>query len=109
MFIVLTGCKQTEEMGILEDNEMKTVTIDFTNCKYAQDLFEETIKAMDFPDWCGRNLDAIWDMLRGEDSTSVQFIGIKSLPKDLQQEALRIFEIFVKAEKDEGLVHPVSD
>ena len=107
--LILTGCMQTKEMRILEDNKMKTVTIDFSNCKYAQDLYEETIKAMEFSDWCGRNLDAIWDMLKGEEEMTVHFKGMEKLSKDLQQEALEIFNVFVDAEQESGDIHPICD
>ena len=109
MFLILMGCAQTEETKVLEDNEMKTVVIDFCDCKYAQDLYEETIKAMDFPEWCSENLSAIWDMLKGSEETIVYFKGIEKLDKDLQEEALEIFEIFVKAEERANKIHPICD
>lgn len=109
MLVVLAGCVQTEEISTLEDTKMKTVTIDFSNCKYVYDLYRTVIETMEFPEWCSENLSAIQDMLKGEEETTVYFKGIDKLNEELQQEALEIFEIFVKAEKDEGKIHPLID
>ena len=111
MSIILMSCKQAEEIQILEENGMKVVTIDFTDCKYMIDLYEEMAEALGFPEWYGKNLDALWDCLTGiiEVPVEVHFKGIERLPEDLQEGALEIFEIFVKAEKKYGEVHPIID
>ena len=111
MFIILIGCKQTEKMRILEEDKMKTITIDFTDCRYMIELYEEMDKALGFPKGYGKNLDALWDCLTGfiETPVEVHFKGIECLPKDLQQEALKIFQVFVEAEEKYGEVQPVSD
>ena len=44
---------------------MKQVTIDFTHCKTFLDLNDELAQKLDFPDFYGQNLDALWDCLTG--------------------------------------------
>ena len=109
--VILMSCEQLEKTRALEENRMKTVTIDFTNCKYMIDLYEEMDRALGFPKGYGKNLSALWDCLTGfvETPVEVHFKGIDSLPKDLQREALEIFEIFVRAERIYGEVHPIID
>ena len=88
---------------------MKQVIIDFTNCKSLLDLHTELAQKLDFPDFYGQNLDALWDCLTGfiEVPVNVSFKSINTLPKDLQQYALQVFEVFVDAEKKYNEVHPL--
>lgn len=37
---------------------MKKAILDFTNCKYYDDLHETIKKSLNFPDYYGKNLDA---------------------------------------------------
>lgn len=58
--------------------------IDFTGCKTWQ-KFEETIRvSMDFPDYYGRNADALWDLLREPRNEFVTFKGVTELPENLR-------------------------
>ena len=41
------------------------VTINFSGCKYMSELFEEMRAKMEWDNWYGKNLDALWDILRG--------------------------------------------
>ena len=90
---------------------MKKVTVDFGECRYMLDLYEAMADALGFPEWYGKNLDALWDCLTGiiEVPVEVHFKGIGKLSEELQSEALKMFEIFVRAEQEYGEVHPVSD
>ena len=44
---------------------MHYYTIDFTGTVDLSDFYQRIIKGLEFPDWCGESLDAIWDMLTG--------------------------------------------
>lgn len=44
---------------------MKYYTIDFRNVTSLSDFYQRIIKGLEFPEWCGESLDAIWDMLTG--------------------------------------------
>lgn len=87
---------------------MKQVTIDFTRCKSLLDLHNELAQKLDFPDFYGQNLDALWDCLTGFIywPQKICFKGIKLLPKDLQHQALRIYKIFCEAEEEGWEIYP---
>ncbi len=44
---------------------METITIDFTGAKNWDEVHERISKPLDFPEWYGKNLDALWDLLTG--------------------------------------------
>lgn len=75
---------------------MKVYTIDFSKCKTYQQFFEEIIKGMEFPDWCGENFDAIWDMLTWEivPPAVIRIKGVNGLPKELEEKKDMLIEVF---------------
>lgn len=45
--------------------EKVTVVLDFTKCRYLQEVYDEMRKKMEWEDYYGENLDALWDILWG--------------------------------------------
>ena len=41
------------------------VTLDFSKCQYIMEVYHEMREKMDWEDWYGFNLDALWDILTG--------------------------------------------
>ena len=41
------------------------VTLDFSECKYIMDIYSQMREKMEWNDWYGFNLDALWDILTG--------------------------------------------
>ena len=78
---------------------MKVYTIDFSKCRTYMQFFEEIIKGMEFPDWCGKNFSAIWDMVTWEiDTPAIIYIkGTKFLPNDLIKEKELLMKILNRA------------
>ena len=78
---------------------MKEFVIDFKGVKTYLGFYEALIKGLEFPDWCGKNPDAIWDLLTGymEHPATIYIKGIGSLPKDLEDEADLMMKIFYRA------------
>ena len=67
---------------------MEKITLDFSNCKTWDDVYNEIITKCDFPEWCGKNLDALWDMLNEnyvlwDEPTLFIIIGTQEMPEDL--------------------------
>lgn len=63
---------------------MKEFTIDFTEVRTIWYFYEAIIEGMEFPYWCGKTMDAIWDLLTDEEPPATIYIkGIDKLPKDL--------------------------
>ena len=45
---------------------MNQYTVRFTNVKTYYEFFECIIEGLGFSTWCGKNLDAVWDMLTSD-------------------------------------------
>ena len=62
---------------------MKQYTINFDKVSAYSELYECVIKSLEFPDWCGKNADAIWDLLTGyaKYPAIIVVIGAENLPK----------------------------
>lgn len=48
-----------------EEYTIKHFDVNFTECRYIGELYRELKKKLELPDWCGENLDALWDALTG--------------------------------------------
>ena len=75
---------------------MKVYEIDFKGVKRSEELFERIIESLDFPSWCGKNLDAMWDMITTdiEIPATIYVKGIDGLPQELQSKKKGILEVF---------------
>ena len=57
--------------------DREQVTIDFSGCKYMSELFAEMQAKMEWDSWYGKNLDALWDILRGMPYKGDDFVIIR--------------------------------
>ena len=75
---------------------MKQFTIDFANVKTYFNFYEAIIAGLQLPDWCGKNPDAIWDMLTGyiEYPATIRLHGTALLLKDLESEMNMFADMF---------------
>ena len=75
---------------------MKTVIVDFTNAKEFDDLHEILMEKLEFPDFYGMNIPALWDCLTGfiELPISVVLKGLNSSSRDLENEKSLIKKFF---------------
>ena len=75
---------------------MQEITLDFTECKYIVRLYDILQEGFHFPEWFGRNLDALWDLLRYYDGPPiiVKIKGIESMPKDLRSYMDEVLDVF---------------
>ncbi|MBQ2897953.1 MAG: barstar family protein [Clostridia bacterium] len=90
---------------------MKYYTIDFTGVVDLSDFYQRIIKGLEFPDWCGESLDAIWDMLTEYIETPAHItvidgISLTSIMTDKYKVLKEIFDRAVKwyAKYDEKLI-----
>ena len=55
------------------------IVVDFSGCKYLDDLHERIRKSFGFPACCGKNWDAVWDCIDGyfdeNESRTIQIRG----------------------------------
>ena len=77
---------------------MQEITLDFTECKYIVQLYDILQEGFGFPEWFGRNLDALWDLLSDYYYDCLPIVvkikGIKTMPKDLQNYMDKVLDVF---------------
>ena len=75
-------------------------TIDFTGMKDWREIYPRIKKSMDFPDYFGENLSALWDCLVDcfSSRNTITIKGVKSLSKTLQEDIAEILVIFERAQ-----------
>ena len=79
---------------------MDAVTIDFSNAKTIHQIEDIISNALDFPDWYGRNLSALWDLLTGYIAPYEIYIkGANTVRKDLAKQVEKMIQIFLEAEE----------
>ncbi len=83
---------------------MKKVTIDFTGCKNIYEIHSRMNEKLDFPDFYGENLDALWDVLTGfiEWDQIIYLKGCTDVTEQLVPYMEKIIMIFRRAEEMYG-------
>lgn len=86
-----------------EEYTIKHFDVNFTECRYIGELYCELKKKLDLPDWCGENLDALWDALTGIMYTqAVISVRKATARKDIQDHADSIVTVMQEAEAKYG-------
>ena len=76
---------------------MKKVVLDLTDCKCLSEIHERIKKSLDFPDYYGKNLDALWDCINRDcDVNFVEIKGSKTISDELKPIFEKIIKIFEK-------------
>jgi RNAse (barnase) inhibitor barstar len=85
---------------------MKEYIIDFSNVRTLWEFYERILTGMELPKWCGRNMDAVWDVLldytktpaqitvKGGASMKKELKGVYTLLLETLQEAAQWFQAF---------------
>lgn len=86
------------------------IIIDFSTCKYVDEIHEKLKESFGFPDYYGRNWSAFWDYLDDfcgdrTSETTVHVDGLNRLSKDLRSYAEKMVEIMRRAEEQYPLIH----
>lgn len=80
------------------------IVVDFSGCKYLDDLHERIRKSFGFPACCGKNWDAVWDCIDGyfdeNESRTIQIRGFQSMPNELQEYCKPMWDIFSDLQKE---------
>ena len=84
--------------------ETRKFELDFSECGTWGEVYREIKKRLELPDWCGENLDALWDAVTGMMYTPAQITVSKkvknnSLAADVQQIISVLYEAEEKYEK----------
>ncbi|MFI3326619.1 MAG: barstar family protein [Clostridia bacterium] len=56
---------------------MEKIKVDFTGCKYLAELHKILKESLNFPDYYGENLDALWDLLDYYTDENITILIIK--------------------------------
>ena len=61
------------------------VTLDFSECKYISEIYQQMREKMNWDDWYGENLYAVWDILTGlphygNDFTIIRPLHYQNIP-----------------------------
>ena len=89
--------------------EARKFELDFSECSTWGEVYREIKKKLELPDWCGENLDALWDAVTGMMYTPAQITVSKkvrnnSLAADVQQ----IISVLYEAEEKYGKIKVVE-
>ena len=87
-------------------DELIEITLDLCDCEYIRDFHERVRVAFDFPEWYGKNPDALWDLLSEPLSAKVTVIGVDTMTKELREYFLKViqeFEDVKTAQRELGL------
>lgn len=78
---------------------MKIYNIYFSGVQTKDAFYEAIIRAMNFPDWCGKNADAIWDMMYMdvEYPAHIFLYDTETLPGYLEHDFSLLLETFEDA------------
>ena len=96
---VLGSCIRRKDMS--ENLTVKERFLDFSECSYIGEVYAVIKKELELPEWCGENLDALWDAVTGMMYTPAN-ITIKTATKKtaLQQSVNDIVTVFHEAEEE---------
>ena len=82
---------------------MKNITVNFSLCKNQLDLHKELKEKLNFPEWYGNNLDALWDMLTGFIETPANITVVwkpTNEDKNIKEAVLQIIDLFIEASEE---------
>lgn len=85
---------------------MMIFTIDLTTVHSYYGLHEHLKEVFSLPDWYGRNMDALWDMLHCafDEPTTIEVKGIDSVRKDLKDVVGRLQLVLAELNEKDGVI-----
>ena len=87
------------------EREIRRFELDFSECSTWGEVYREIKKKLELPDWCGENLDALWDAVTGMMYTPAQItVGKKVKNSDLAADVQQIISVLYEAEEKYGQI-----
>ena len=85
----------------MEERELRRLTLDFSECRYLGEIYAHIKDVLELPQWCGENLDALWDAVTGMMYTPAEVTIIpKVRRKELQEDVKEIITVFQEAQQE---------
>ena len=79
--------------------DVKHFDVNFSECRYVGELYLELKRKLELPEWCGENLDALWDALTGIMYTPAAITVTKTTAwQEIQERANAIVAVMKEAE-----------
>ena len=94
-----------------ESLSVKECVLDFSECSYIGEVYAIIKKELELPEWCGENLDALWDILtglpyKGDDFVILRPRAYSGIPhgknREFTEAVDKICEIFEEAQTTYG-------
>jgi ribonuclease inhibitor len=92
-------------MNTTTDYPVKERILNFSQCKYLNEVHQVIQQELELPDWYGKNLSALWDSLTGIMYTPAEITIIydpNCKDKALADEIKKMIEIFKRAADEYG-------
>lgn len=84
----------------MEERELRKYKLDFSDCRYLDEIYAHIKKELRLPQWCGENLDALWDAVTGIMYTPAEITIIPHVKRnELQDEVQEIIAVFQEAKQ----------
>lgn len=85
----------------MEERELRRFSLDFSECRYLGEIYAQIKSVLELPQWCGENLDALWDVVTGMMYTPAEVTIIpKVRRKELQEDVKEIITVFQEAQDE---------
>ena len=85
----------------MKGRELRRFHLDFSECRYLGEIYVHIKSVLELPQWCGENLDALWDAITGMMYTPAEVTIIpKVRRKELQDDVKEIISVFQEAQQE---------
>ena len=85
----------------MNKRELRRFALDFSECRCLSEIYTQIKRVLELPQWCGENLDALWDAVTGMMYTPAEVtIFPKVKRKELQDDAKEIIAVFQEAQQE---------
>ena len=85
----------------MKKRDLRKFNLDFSECRYIGEIYVHIKDVLELPQWCGENLDALWDAVTGMMYTPAEVtIFPKVKRKELQDDAKEIIAVFQEAQQE---------
>ena len=82
----------------MEERDLRRFDLDFSECRYLGEIYAHIKNVLELPQWCGENLDALWDAVTGMMYTPAEVTIIpKVRRKELEDDIKEIITVFQEA------------
>lgn len=83
---------------------MKKYILNGDSFKSRQEAYEHISQVLEFPNYFGKNLDALWDLLSERTDQEILIENARSIPNYLDQYGLAILDVFGDMDGKQGML-----